>query len=549
MPSPREARRFARGEGFTETARGIFALMRETTAKEAAKTVGPDARRTASNERDENNLPVLQTHYAVVLMAKSRIARKLLSRYPAFRILMIGSSISMFGSRISTVAFPMLVLVLNNSPLIAGLVAFAAIAPSMLVYVPAGVLVDRWNPRRVMLISEALRGLAIASVVISLAIFGHRISIWFLILAMLAEEILEIFFTLADRRYMSRLMERDSMASRSAYIEVRSHAVVLAGRPVGPFLFEIQPLLPFVADMLSFLFSVASLVAIRRSDEPPPGPQRLPPPRQLMGDIGQGFGLLKKDRRAWLTVILMAVTSLVAQALILMFLAEAHSKALSTVAIGVVLAASGAGGAIGSIFSKFLPDGISGFWLPIQMLAWTVALAFLALSGGMSVSWSAVTMFTLGFTGAIGNINFRNYLVANVPDDMIARITGIGQMLAIGASAIGPLLGGAATQQYGVHGADWILFFIVVLLVIFSLFTPEVARRIARVSEWIQRAFLAAESSPRSAQQLASAPRRIEDSNPADLPGEQMESLGGRRQQHEDSGHEFLSANPIVAVE
>jgi MFS family permease len=496
--------------------------MRETTAEGAAKTVAPDSRR-AREERDATSLPVLQTRFATALMRRSGTLSILASSSPAFRILMAGSSISMFGTRISTVAFPMLVLHLNNSPLITGLVAFAAIAPSALVYVPAGALVDRWNPRRVMLVSELFRGLAIASVVISLAVFREHISIWFLILAMVAEEILEIFSMLADRRYLSGLMERDNMASRQAYIEVRAHAVVLAGRPVGPFLFELQPLLPFLADALSFLFSIASLLVLRRSDEPVRKPERLAP-KQLARDIGQGFRWLQKDRRAWLTVLLMAVTSLVAQALILMFLAEAHSKELSTVAIGVVLAASGAGGAAGSIFSRFLPDEVRRFWLPIQMVTWSVALAFLMTTGGLSASCSAIAMFVLGFTGAIGNIAFGTYLVANVGDDMIARVTGIGQMLAIGACALGPVLGGAAVQHYGVRGAIQILLFMVIPLAFFSLLTPELAQKIGPPFRSFQRTL------------PGIRPWRAESGGSANLPGTTPASSGGRVDQNQDGG-------------
>jgi MFS family permease len=446
---------------------------------------------------------------------------------------MAGSSISMFGSRISTVAFPMLVLHLNNSPFFTGLVAFAAIAPSALVYVPAGALVDRWNPRRVMLVSELLRGLAIASVVISLAVFARRTSIWFLILVMVAEEILEIFSMLADRRYLSTLMERDNMASRQAYIEVRTHAVVLAGRPVGPFLFELQTLLPFLVDALSFVFSIGSLLVLRRDDEPVKG-MPAPPPRQLVRDVGQGFAWLKNDRRAWLTVTLMAVTSLIAQALILMFLAEAHSKELSTVAIGVVLAASGAGGAVGSVFSKFLPDKIRGFWLPIQMVAWSIALTFLAIAGGLSASWSAVAMFILGFTGAIGNIAFGTYLVDSVGDDMIARVTGIGQMLAIGACALGPVVGGAAVQNYGVHGAVRILLFLVLALAFLSLFTPEVPGKISQAFRSVPGMF------------HAIMPGRPENRDHADLRGEAPKSSGRRGGQKRDGG--VLLANAAVSV-
>jgi predicted MFS family arabinose efflux permease len=192
----------------------------------------------------------------------------------------------------------------------------------------------------------------------------------------------------------------------------------------------------------------------------------------VIGDIAQGFSWLKRDRRAWVTISLMAVTTMVSQALILMFLVEAHSRQLSTIAIGVVLAASGVGGAVGSFCSRIVPSAMRGLWLPIQMIAWSVALAVLALAGGQSTYYSVAAMFILGLTGAIGNVEFGTYLVQNVADDMIAKITGIGQMLAIGACALGPVLGGYAVQQFGVQGAVWILLGIVMSLAFVSFLIP-----------------------------------------------------------------------------
>jgi MFS family permease len=466
--------------GLTGGKEGIFALMSETTTGERTKTASD-----AHDDRELKNFPLLQTRAVKALMKRSRTVRVLLSSSPAFRLLMFGSSISMLGTRISTVAFPMLVLHLNKSPLITGLVAFAAIAPSMLFYVPAGVIVDRWNPRRVMLVSELLRGLAIASVVLALTIFRAHVNIWFLIVAMVAEEIFEIFSTLADRRYLSRVIERDKIASQQASIEVRAHAAVLAGRPVGPFLFSIEPFLPFLADAVSFVASVVSLLLLKRVDEPPGEAQRLAP-RKVIGDVGQGFKWLKRDHRASATISLMAITSMVAQALIMIFLVEAHSKQLSTVAIGVVLGASGAGGAVGSFCSRVVPAVVRSSWLSIQMVAWSVALAFLALAGGQSVYLSAIAMFILGLTGAIGNVEFGTYLVRKIADDMIAKITGIGQMLAIGACALGPVFGGYFIQQFGVRGALCILLGIVMLLALVSLLMPVASQRVAWVTRTIR---------------------------------------------------------------
>lgn len=391
------------------------------------------------------------------------------------------------------VAFPMLVLSLNNSPLVTGIVAFAVIAPGVLVYVPAGALVDRWNPRRVMLASELFRGAAIALVVCSLVIFGKHVNIALLILAMVMEEIFEIFFTLADRRYLSGLMERDRAGyNRQAYVEVRTHAVVLAGRPLGPFLFTIRPVLPFLADALSFLFSIGTLVVLRRSDEPARESRRIRA-GQLVSDIGPAFSWLKKDRPALLRVILMAATSLVSQALILIFLAAAHSRQLSILAIGAVLAASGAGGAAGSIFSGFLPDKIGRYWLPIQMTAWTLALGFLAMAGTLSAVGSMVTVLVLSITGAIGNVQFRTYLVANVPDGMMGRVTGIAETVTIGCCALGPVIGGAAVQRWGPDGAVGFLFGITATLALLSSLAPGL---VSEIRHSVSRAVFTAQRVP-----------------------------------------------------
>lgn len=501
--------------------------MRQTTRAERMKPASD-----ADDDRELKNFPLLQSRAAAALMKRSRTVHVLLSSSPAFRLLMFGSSISMLGTRISTVAFPMLVLHLKNSPLITGLVACAAIAPSMLVYVPAGVLVDRWNPRRVMLISELLRGLAIASVVVALAIFRTHINIWFLILAMVMEEILEIFSTLADRRYLNRVMERDKMVSRQASVEVRAQAVVLAGRPVGPFLFSIEPFLPFLADAVSFVASVLSLLAVRRIDEPKRKTQRLRL-KEVISDIGQGFGWLRRDRRASATVFLMALTSMVAQALILMFLVEAHSKQLSTIAIGVVLAASGFGGAVGAFSSRFVPTMIRNLWLPIQMIAWSVAIAFLALAGGQSAFWSAVAMFILGLTGAIGNVEFGTYLVRNVADDMIAKITGIGQMLAIGACAVGPVLGGYAIQRFQVRGAIWILLGIVMFLAFAALLISAAPRQVARGF--------------RTAKQFISGSGHSLCANAKMFNLMRLRSAGAGAEQNRDGAHEnIVCSDPIL---
>jgi len=349
----------------------------------------------------------------------------------------------------------------------AGLVAFAAIVPGVLLYMPAGVIVDQRDPRRVMLFSETSRGIVAISVVIAILIFKRNISIVFLMFAMFSEEVLEIFSTLADRRYLYRLMDRDTIRSRQASAEARTHAATLAGRPIGPFLFTLSSSLPFIADVISFIASVISLLLIGPEEKPQKG--RWPTFRELTSGISHGLGLVRSDRRIWLTSSLMAMTSLVSQALILIFLTEAHSSQFSALAIGIVLGASGAGGAVGSFCSKFVLRFVRKCWLPIQMGAWLVVFLILATAQNNLAAWSAGAMFVMSVTGAIGNVECGTYLTENTADDMIGKVSGISYTMTIGACALGPIIGGSTIQYFRMQQAVFILFIIVAFMALASL--------------------------------------------------------------------------------
>jgi predicted MFS family arabinose efflux permease len=160
----------------------------------------------------------------------------------------------------------------------------------------------------------------------------------------------------------------------------------------------------------------------------------------------------------------------------MMFLAEAHNRQLSTFAVGVVLAASGAGGAVGSVVAKRLPGWVRKNWLQIQMCAWSFALGVLALTG-MEFSWfMAIAMLILGLTGSIGNIEFSMFLVLTLRNDgmehLLGRITGVGQALVLVASGVGPFLGGAAIQNLGLQPAVGVFFGLMFVVTVRALLVP-----------------------------------------------------------------------------
>src|ERR671928_1227083 len=90
-----------------------------------------------------------------------------LRRNREFVLLQMGQALSTIGSESATVAYSLLVLTLTHSPAKAGLTAFARLVPWVLFALPAGVAVDRWNRKRLMIVADVVRAVALASLAAS----------------------------------------------------------------------------------------------------------------------------------------------------------------------------------------------------------------------------------------------------------------------------------------------------------------------------------------------------------------------------------------------
>src|SRR2546421_7780740 len=109
---------------------------------------------------DVNNAGVPDTRTAAVRPAS-------LWRNRDFLLLWSGQMVSAIGSQVSLLAFPWLILAVTGSPVQAGLIAALRALPYLFFGLPAGALVDRWNRKRVMILCDAGRTLAMGSVPIA----------------------------------------------------------------------------------------------------------------------------------------------------------------------------------------------------------------------------------------------------------------------------------------------------------------------------------------------------------------------------------------------
>jgi MFS family permease len=385
----------------------------------------------------------------------------------ALRWLLGGSAVSMLGSRVTSIAYPMLILYLHGSPVTAGLAVAAANAPSVLLYLPAGALVARWDPRETLLAAEVGRAIAIGGIVVMLA--AHWANLWLIILVAVMEESLEVFSQLADRRCLQGLVDQERVRSAEASMEMRTHLAVLFGRALGGALFGVQACLPFVFDALSFVPSVGSLAVIRHSRPVSRPPRR----RRLSDEIRDGVRTLIRDPYARDASVLDAAMTMAAQALILVFLAQAHATGLRSLAIGAVLASSGVGGALGAVVSRRMPQRSGRGAVKLQPVIWSLVFGFLGVTslcaeaGTCWLTCMAIAMTVLGFTGAMANVELNTYLTKMIPDGQTATVFGISLQLSFAASALGPVLGGGIDQLAG--GGTSGMRYVVWVLLAFSV--------------------------------------------------------------------------------
>jgi MFS family permease len=157
----------------------------------------------------------------------------------------------------------------------------------------------------------------------------------------------------------------------------------------------------------------------------------------------------------------------------MIFIIYAHSQKLSSLSIGIALAGSGLGGALGSVIASRLPEPTRRPWTRVRRCAWIAAIAILAFPGGLSFFRMAFVMAILGFSGALGNVELGTYLIQNAPKDMLARVTGTGRLLSFGACAAGPVLGGIVAEEYGIRTAILLLLAAISALSLFSFLMPS----------------------------------------------------------------------------
>jgi len=323
----------------------------------------------------------------------------------------------------------------------------------MLVALPAGMFVDRFAKRTLMLSADLARMLLIGS--IPLAAFAHLLTVGQLYSVALLTGIATVIFTISFQSYVPMLVSREQLVDANGKLSTSQEVADLVGPALGGGLVGLLGAAgAMIADTFSYAASVGSLLLIK-SREPPRERGRAFSLRELMAGLSFVFKEPVLRRTAECTAIFNLCTSLTVSLEIIFLIRILHVRPAYT---GLVMAASALGGVIGGavsgrlsrligsvriIWVSVLGFGLIGLLLPLAQPGWGILL-FIVGSAGQS--FTAVTY-------TVAQVSYRQ---AVCPPMLLGRMNAAIRWVMWGLLPVGGVLAGVLGSAIGIRSTLWI---------------------------------------------------------------------------------------------
>ncbi|MFD7711490.1 MFS transporter [Streptomyces sp. NPDC059785] len=367
-----------------------------------------------------------------------------LRSYRDFRLLWTGSAMSVMAERCSGMAFTLLVLWSTRSESAAGIVGFAGLLPSLLVQLPAGVLVDRLNRRRVMMTCVVVRMIAVATVALSL--LGDEVWVWHIALVAFVQSSMTVFYQLSERAMVRGVVPRQQLSAAMATNEARSRGVNFIANPTSGAMFGLSAWVPFMSSVGLYLGSLITLIRLRAEPQPPRRPRTGRPP--LRSEVAVGLNWVWGRAYFRTALLIISVSNLVFQGLILTVAVVIREDGGAAGTIGLIMAAGGMGGLCGALSGGWLNRRLSmGQIMMLAHGAWAVVMPTAVF---FRQAWALGVLFYItSFIGATVTVSGMAYQVRITPNDMQGRVGSVVMLLVSGASSLGALGTGYLLEAVG----------------------------------------------------------------------------------------------------
>jgi MFS family permease len=396
---------------------------------------------------------------------------------PVFARVWTASVLSNLGDGVLVAALPLLAATLTRDPVAFAAVSVAGTLPWLVLSLPAGVLIDRLDRRRIMIATNAWRALLLAG--LGTAVVLDRAGVVALAVIAFGLGIGEVLFDNAAQTLLPSIVGPAQLERANGRLYAGEIVMnQFAGPPLGGLLFGLSAGLPILFDAGALVVAAGLLLAIggasaaRAAVTPPApsdvadgpsfeagGPTAAAPAGGFVAELREGIAWLRAHRLvrtlAMLLAVLNGTASMGMATFALYAVGEGSILGLGPLGFSLLLTAGSIGSLVGSAVAdrltlRFGRTRLLRVELGISVVA---PLAYATASGPVPVILAAIVGSAGGIVWNVITVSLRQRLI---PDRLLGRVNSAYRFLGWGAMPLGALIGGLVARTFGLR-APWYL--------------------------------------------------------------------------------------------
>ena len=359
------------------------------------------------------------------------------------------ATISSFGTAVTAVALPVLVVrTLGATPVEVGVVNAAQFVPYALLGLIAGVYVDRWRRRAVLVWSSVGRALALGAIPVLWAL--GSLPVWMLVILLLAFGACSVFGFAATQSLLPRLVPAAQLVAANARLDQTDAAAQTLGPALGGGLVGVLGAPVAIAvDAVSYVVDAVLNAGLRVEEPRTARAERL----DFLGEIREGVTWIYRHRTlgalAVSTHVWFLANSATFTALALITLRTLRFSSLS---YSLLLTTSGLAGLVGATLAPKI--GLRwGAGPTIICARATYLVAWLGVALTLTSAAHTAALFVAlavhGLAAGVENANEMGYWQAATPDGLLGRVNATRRSANRTIAALGSLLGGTVLASAG----------------------------------------------------------------------------------------------------
>ena len=365
-------------------------------------------------------------------------------RHRDFRLLWTGQAISLAGDGIYLVAIAWLVYDISNKPGALAVVGFAWTLPQVAGLLLAGVLSDRFERRRLLVIADLVRFAAIGT--IAVLAYADVAELWHLVLLVVVYGFGQALFQPAFTAIMPEVVPREELLQANAMRELLEPlGMRFFGPAIGGMLIAVFGVgTAFLVDALTFVASALAVMGIR--PRPAPRGER----GSMWRDLGEGFAYVRAHAWLWGT--------LVGAALFLLFTFGPFEVLLPYIirndlgggagTFGTVLAAGGAGSFVGAVMIG--RTGLPRRHVTFMWSAWCVGDVLFVGLAVADAAWQMCLVAFMAFSlGTAALVVWNTLMNTLVPPELLGRVSSFDWFVSIGLTPLSFAVTGPVAELLG----------------------------------------------------------------------------------------------------